>query len=214
MGRKHKYALLILVGLLVAATFAWTQLRGAAESFQHDADILRLQHLKYYGLLIEEYHDKTGRYPFQGKSEVPIYVHVANDQQVGFIKNAAPYKHEVVSFAEFVRELESSLGRAVEEYYDPQYRPVGKPNFYVYMVHKDAYFFAVHLHQGFPFAERLAEHYYKAEISSAANEQNRAWSPSDLFKDPDFVKATQRPLAKPGFFREREKKYLHHTKQG
>ena len=49
--------------------------------FQDDADIYRLRHLKYYGGLIEEYHDMIGEYPFENEAEIPVYVFVANSQR-------------------------------------------------------------------------------------------------------------------------------------
>src|SRR5207253_671 len=112
---------------------------------QRDADIVRLQHLKYYGTLIEEYKEKTSHYPLEGRSAVPIYVHVAHDRQSEFTKKGPPTKHEVIPFADLIAELESGLGRPIDEYYDPQYFPTRRPNFYIYMIHRDAFFFAVHV---------------------------------------------------------------------
>ena len=210
---RRKILLLVALAIPVIGIFVWSQVRSGLQKFQVDADILRLQHLKHYGQLIEEYHQETGKYPLQGRADVPIYVHVANDQQIEFSKRGPPTEHEVVSFAEFVSELETALGHTVEEFYDPQYRPVNKPNFYIYMIHGNDYFFAVHLHQPFPFAKRVAEHYYKAEISNAANSQNKALSPEILFNDTGFNAAIEKPIDKSGFFKAREKQYLDYTKR-
>jgi len=181
-------------------------------SFQQDADIIRLKHLKYYGELLSEYNAKKGSYPFQGITNVPVYVHVANDEQIEFTRNGPPYSHEVIPFKKLVEEIESVLGRELKEYYDPQYRPDYKPNFYMYMVVGDTYYFAVHVHQPFSFSKKVAEHYYKIEISNHPNAQNNAKSPQQLFKNPDFIVAMNKPISKAGFFKYREEKYIHYTK--
>lgn len=182
-------------------------------SFQRDADIIRLQHLKYYGELIEQYYKKAGKYPFQGQEEVPIYVHVANDEQEKFTKPGPDYAHVTLPFSSFVKEVESILGHEINEYYDPQYRPSYKPNFYIYMIHKDTYFFAIHIHQPFPFAKKVGKHYHKVEISNHPNDQNRAISPKAIFTSDEFQQELQKNIQKKDFFKEREDKYIHFTKQ-
>jgi hypothetical protein len=169
-------------------------------------------HLKYYSDLLAEYQSKTGIYPLQDKAtDVPVYVFVANDWQRP--KGAPPYKHVVVSMRAWISELEKGLGRTVDEYYDPQYASDGyRPILYIYLVYKDTFFFAVHLYQDYPFAKKVAEHYNKLEISNKPNVQNRAADPKRLFASEDFQSALKVPY-KGGFFREREAKYLHFSKQ-
>lgn len=206
----------LILGLLILVAvggFIWLKLQSTAEAFQLDADVIRLRHLKHYGFLVEEYHEKTGAYPFQGSSEAPIYVHIANDQQASYAEGGPPTPHRKISVAEFFSELESGLGRTVKERYDPQLHPSGKPNFYIYMMHQDYYFFAVHLHQPFPFAKKVSQHYHKAEISNAANEHNEASSLRQLLETPAFATAIETRVVKPGFFANREKQYEHFTKR-
>ena len=69
--------------LIAANSYA---LFGMESSYQHDADIFRLRHLKYYGENIQEYHEKTGEYPLQGESEKPNYVHIAAPHQQKYAK--------------------------------------------------------------------------------------------------------------------------------
>lgn len=182
------------------------------ESFQNGADVVRLTHLKYYSDLLAEFHSKTDIYPLQDKAaEAPVYVFVANDWQRA--KGTPPYKHAVVSMRDWINELERGLRRPVDEYYDPQYASdSSRPNLYIYMVYEDTFFFAVHLYQDYPFAKKVAEHYNKLEISNKPNVQNRAADPGRLFASEDFQSALKVPY-KAGFFKEREAKYLHFTKQ-
>ncbi|MHC4194437.1 MAG: ankyrin repeat domain-containing protein [Planctomycetota bacterium] len=180
--------------------------------FQKDADVIRLRHLKYYGELLEKYHRITGKYPFQGQKGAPVYVHIANDKQIEFTKQGPSYPHTVVPFKGFVKEIELVLGKEINEYYDPQYRPDYKPNFYIYMIHHDTYFFAVHVHQPYPFARKVAEHYYKIELSNHPNPQNQAVSLDQLLNSSEFQAELNRTVSKEAFFKERKDKYLHHTK--
>ena len=207
--------LLIAVCLVIAAVagLAWFNLRAAKEAFQHDADIARLRQLDHYGTLIEDVPTKNGKGPAsKHNAVVPIYVHVANDQQIAYTTNGPPTPHQVVSMTEFVSELETGLGRTIDEYYDPQYRPVNKPNFYIYMVRDDSYFFADHVHQPFPFAKKIADHYYKIETSNVADESNGACDPDLLFAATEFTSERDKHILK-RLFRLRDEKYLHFTKQ-
>lgn len=207
---KSFYALLF--SFFFIAPLAIVSCSGMNKEFQKDADIVRLKHLKYYGELIEEYHKKSGKYPFESVSDVPLYVFVVNDKQEKYAVNANPNAHAEVSFKTFVNNVDSLLGRNIDEYYDPQYAPDGRPIFYIYMIYKDTYFFAIHLSQDFPFTKTVADGYYKVEISNSPNENNLAKSPKILFESPEFNEIISHPISKEGFFKEREAKYLHFTK--
>jgi hypothetical protein len=207
--RKYVYLLLGLAVLVGGAIVGVREFYAAAEAFQLDADIVRLRHLQYYAGLIEEFHAKTGQAPLQGRSKLPVYVHIANNEQLRSAKGGPPYPHVVVPLADFVKELEQALGRRIDEYYDPQLGPLHKPNFYLYMVRGDAWFLAVHVHQPYSFAKRIAEHYYKIEVSNVASAQNKAWSLHELFTSDAFRAAVAKPLTKPAFFQSREAAHLH-----
>ncbi len=181
--------------------------------FQKDADIARLKHLKYYGELIGKYYAAKGKYPFQGKESNPIYVYIANDEQKEATKGGPNCQHVVIPLGEFIAEIESVLGHEVAEYYDPQYRGDYKPNFYMYMVSQDAYFFSIHVHQHFSFAKRVSKFYHKVEISNYATFRNRANDPQSLFSSPEFKQELKKKIQKEDFFKEREEKYIHFTKE-
>ena len=103
------------------------------------------------------------------------------------------------------------MNKEVNEYYDPQYAPDYKPNFYVYLINGDTYYLAVHVHQPFSFAEKITEHYYKIELSNNPNQVNRAISPQQLLNSAEFKAELEKNMRKPGFFQLRENKYLNHT---
>lgn len=185
---------------------------AASEEFQQDADVLRLQHLEYYGNLLQEYKAQTGTYPLMGKANVPIYVHVASPQQVDDVQGAPPYAHKVIAFKEFIAEIEIVLGGNIEEYYDPQFEPDSKPNFYIYMVDGNTYNFAVHVHENFSFGNPVAKGYNKVEITNNTNGSSHLIKPEELFSSKEFNDAISRPLFKPEFFKDRENSFLHSTK--
>lgn len=212
MKLRYKILLVLLVvSVGVIALLTAVYIKSDTE-FQKNADIMRLKHIQHYGDLIASYKEKTGYYPFQGLNEIPIYVYVANDEQIEFTEGGPSYSYRWISFREFILELENALGHSVEEFYDPQFRPVNKPNFYMYLIKDDTYYFAVHVHQPFSFARKVAEHYYKIEITNKPTSQNRAISPETLFNSPEFKAEMGKAITREGLFKKREKRYLHYTK--
>jgi len=147
---------------------------NAYVEFQNDADIVRLKHLKYYGELIEEFHEKAGSYPFMNEANIPLYVFVANKRQISATRQKPPYPTKERSFKEFIALMERELGREINEYYDPQYAGDYKPNFYIYMANRGTYFFAVHQHNSYPFSNNVSKNYNKIEISNNPTPQNLA----------------------------------------
>ncbi|MBN1500568.1 MAG: hypothetical protein JW982_10445 [Spirochaetes bacterium] len=185
--------------------------------YQKDADIIRLKHLQYYGKIITEYHEKTGKYPLQSSSAELTYVFVANSKQAEFAEdydNAIPHKDKTVSFKKFIEELEKGLNREVDEFYDPQYFRDAKYNFYVYAVNKDVFYFAINVHQKFPFSKYISPYNFKVEISNIPNRSaNLIILPEELFTSELFLNELNKEIKKEGFFRELEEKFLHETKK-
>ena len=191
-----------IIFLLSACTSGPIQLDGmqAYNEFQNDADIIRLRHLKYYGDLIEEYYDVTGDYPFMAEADIPLNVFIANDQQYQATRQKPPYPTKEKSFKEFIALVEEKLGRNVEEYYDPQYAGDYKPNFYIYMANRGAYYFAIHQHNSYPFSRQIAKHYNKIEISNKPTTQNGAVPARKLLSHGELEYYSSQPVKKGRFF--------------
>lgn len=183
-------------------------------SLQENADIVRLQHLKYYVDLIEDYNNVVGRYPFQ--SDIPSYVYIAHEIQEQFTKDydeGIPYFHVTISFAELISELEDKLNISIPEYYDPQYAPDIKPNWYIYAVMGGDYYLAVHVHQEFEFSKNLGPYYNKVEVSNAPNYgENLIYSSEKLFNLESYNTVIKSEIMNEEYFRERETKHLYDTK--
>lgn len=187
--------------------FASPELESSLQAFQDDADIYRLRHIKYYGKLLEDYFNIKGKYPFQGKENVPVYVFIANDEQEEFTKEENPYPHKVYSLKLFYNELQTVLGKNIDQYYDPQYKPYKKPNYYMYMIRDDQYFFAVHTSRYNNFATKVADNYYKVEISNKKLKGTNIQLYDELLKNNKFNEIIDSTAQKEGFFIEREEKY-------
>lgn len=184
-------------------------------SLQKNADIKRLQHLEYYTKLVEQYKEVKGSYPFQ--SDKPVYIYIANEKQNSFVQDydsSIPYEHETISFAHFVTEIESVLNITMNEFYDPQYAPDIKPNWYLYATMDQNFYLAVHVHQSFSFSKELGPYYNKIEISNAPNYgHNLILTPEDLLESDDFKAAVKLKIEKEEYFIEREQLHIHETKK-
>lgn len=188
----------------------WNEKETLAEKmdkeYQHDADLFRLRHLKYFGELIEEYHTKTGKYPLQGDSEAPHYVLLAAPHQQKYAQGT-PAAFRVTDVETFRAVLKEGLGRDIAFKFDPQKVPVAAPNFYIYMIEEDSFYFAVHLYNGRSFTNPLDEHYHKLEITNEEPNRRGLWKLNDLMQDADFQKALNEPPKKEDFFLELEEQY-------
>ena len=102
---------------------------GTSSDYQHDADIVRLKHLKYLGSIIEEYKAKTEKYPLQNNTSIQNYVHIASPLQQKYAQDGPPFEHIKTDVSKFQSELEKGLGRKVNMLFDTQLVPVNK-NFF------------------------------------------------------------------------------------
>ncbi|WP_019674052.1 hypothetical protein [Psychrobacter lutiphocae] len=187
------------------------EMLAAYKGFQADADIVRLQQLKYWVDLIEAYHNKTGRYPLQNKQQRNLTVFIATPQQQQYTYQLPG--SEYATMTQFVNDLEAGLGHPIEERYDPQYAPDVKPNYYIYMLDGDDYFFAIHTHQDYSFSRPVAPDYNKVEVSNRYhNYTPKILTSSMLFQSKAYKQAASKRLQKPEFFSQREALTLQATK--
>jgi hypothetical protein len=123
--------------------------------YQADADIVRIKHFDYYAKLLTEYYLLNGKYPFQYEKDAPVYVYIMTNIQTKDYSSTDPYIHYTVDDKYFFEELSNGLGIEIYEKYDPQqYGADGRPNAYVYMVHNDNFFFAIHLYSNNQFTKK------------------------------------------------------------
>lgn len=178
------------------------------QAFQDDCDIIRLRDLVYYGKLIEEYKTKTGAYPFEGNTE-SVYCLIYNKEQKKYSKDDNPNKHILISPKDFYSELEKGLGRKIEQRFDPQYAPSGRPVFYIYMINNDAeWFFAVHLSKYYRFSKKADSNYYKAELSNISDKAYKFYTVSEMERNEEYIRAVSETVTKKGFFEQRKTKHM------
>lgn len=209
MYRKSKCLTLTIV-LLPAISFAGILdffKSGTSEALQHDFDIVRLNDLVQLSGYIEQYHDLTGRYPLEGETELPHYVHIATKEQEKYADVGPPYSHKRTSAKAFIDELQKELGTDIQIPFDLQRVPTNKPNFYIYMIKDSTYYLAVHVHQDFPFANKIGDYYNKVEVTNYPGTKRKGtWLRSDLIVNPSFVDAIEAIPYKPGYAEELREK--------
>jgi len=206
----------IIAFIVVGGYGISVRLSKGEDDFQKGADIVRAQHLKYYAELIEEYKVKTGTYPFMEDAEVPIYVFIATRRQLpeGYPQQQLPFEHKMGSVKHFFNLLEKGLQREIPEYYDPQYAGAGgRPNYYMYVANQGTYFFAVHFKKEMFFTKKVAENYYKVDVSNTPTEMNQAKNALDLVRSKEFLNLVNQPIEKDEFWTARENKTLSDSHQ-
>ena len=175
--------------------------------YQTDADIVRIQHFDYYAQLLTEYYLINGKYPFQYEKDDPVYVYIMTNYQTKDYSSSDPYIHYTVDDKYFFEELSNGLGREIFEKYDPQKVAADiRPNMYVYMVHNDNFFFAIHLYNGNIFTKRIGKYYYKMELSNLDIDNNdyKFFTYETLKKNSKYIELINRETKRNGLFNELE----------
>jgi len=205
MYRVFKYLPLLLI-LIPAISFAGIFdyfKSGTSERLQYDLDIVRLNDLALLSGHIEKYKEVTGKYPFQDQTELPHYVHIATKEQEQYAKGGPPYSHKKSSARSLVKELILKLGSEIEIPFDLQRVPTTKPNFYIYMITGDVYYLAVHVHQDFSFAQKVADYYNKIEVTNYQGQNRKGtWLRSQLLSNEAYKKAMSASPQKPDYTKE------------
>ena len=199
-----KYITIFIISLIAVNTFAFQKME---EQYQHDADIYRLRHMKYYSELIIDYYRKTGKYPLQGESEYQHYVYIAAPHQQKYVRGGPPYKHTITDIESFRKILKTGLEKEIEFKFDPQKVPVTAPNFYIYMIQGDSFFFAVHLYNEYSFASTLDKHYNKLEITNKKSTNRGLWEIIDLLENSNFQVELNKQPHRTSWFNHLENQY-------
>ncbi|MDB2705431.1 hypothetical protein N9Y67_02695 [Pseudomonadota bacterium] len=178
MKQASKY-ILILALLIPAISNAGIMdffKSGTSEELQHDFDIVHL------------------------KDVATLSGYIATKQQEQYAEGGPPYQHKRTSAKDFIVELQSKLGNEIEIPFDLQKVPVNKPNFYIYMVVGNAYFLAVHVHHNYSFANKVADYYYKVEVTNNQNVNRKGtWLREELLANESYKKAIAAKPNKPGY---------------
>ena len=85
---------IVLTALSVIILMSIFSCATMEKGYQENADQIRLQHLRNYGDLLEEYYDKTGKFPFQEEYDIPVYVTIANEFQKKNANQQLPFENK------------------------------------------------------------------------------------------------------------------------
>lgn len=204
----------ILVMMIFSLISFYGYCSGSAEDdYQSDADIIRLQHFNYYIDLINQYYIEKNEYPFSSQFDAPAYVFIATEKQASYIKDNNPDKHYTIDDSIFFLELEKVLNKEINEKYDPQKVPNGRPNFYIYMIDGYDYFFAVHLANGNTFTKQIGKKYFKIEASNLSSEKYKLYTFQQLLNNNEFIKLFSQSPKKAGFFEDLEEENKKESKK-
>ena len=178
-----------LIGLVGACTTScanqWGMQAGANVRFQHDLDIARLQDLKTFGALVEEYKIKTGEYPLRFTGKPPALVIIPNKKKY-LDAPKIPEGYTLVPVTEFIRTLETALGRKIDLPFDPQREMVIKPNYYVYTNVAGNYVLSVYLFNSFAFSREVEPYYHVVAIGNSGRAADGYWPYQELMVNPDY----------------------------
>jgi hypothetical protein len=201
--RKGSIVLFVIILWFIFATGSCQKYRQMEEQYQSDADIIRIQHFDYYAKLLSEYYEKNGKYPFQYEKDEQVYIYILNNFQEERFKDTNEYIHYSVDDKWFFDDLTNGLGREIDEKYDPQkISSDGRPNYYVYMVDGDYFYFAIHLYNNNHFTKRVAKYYYKMELSNIDSKEYMLFTYLTLKNDLRYIELINKKAKKQDFFDE------------
>jgi hypothetical protein len=201
---KKTIGIFIILTIFILMFLSCQKFRKTEDQYQADADIIRIHHFDYYAKLLSEYYEKNGKYPFQYEREGQVYFYILNNIQESKFKNTESYINDKI----FFEELSNGLGREIDERYDPQKAVFDRrPNFYIYMVDGDYFYFAIHLYNSNYFTKNIDKHYNKMELSNIDSKQYTLFTYKTLENDPRYIELVNRKAVKQEFFNEIDKEY-------
>ncbi len=174
--------------------------------YQSDADLYRIDHLIHYGEIINEYHERTGHYPFQNVTDKQLQVTFATDEQRPYLNDDSD---DIVAYSaeQFRDEVSSGLGRDIELRFEPQRVPTTMPLYYLYVIDGDKYYFVVHLYHAYSFAANRGPNFNQVEITNDDIVHSGFWRFADLINDSNFRSVASQSPNRAGWFEELESRH-------
>jgi hypothetical protein len=181
---------------------------------QDDFDKIRLDHILIINDLVYEYKEKTGQFPLENYSVMPVYVVIATEEQIKNDKGRSnvfldlssrsvdgkvpeqPKSIEKITLKEFETILEKGLQRKVNIPVDPQKVPVNKPSLYYYTYYLGVFDVTAFLHNSFSFSRNLGQFFNKITVGYKSYPQSCIWTPKDLMAQEEFRQFFQSPFNK------------------
>ena len=170
MNKKSRRIVKIALSITLFVVCLITIYLITDRQYQKQMDPIRINDVHYIASLIEDYHSKTGYFPFQLESDkISERIVVNLDGKLFVNPDYGPFNDNIYSHYDFVSELSKVLGSDTCVPTDKQKHPTYAPNFYSYVVHDGHYFLAAHLfwpNLKARFVQIKHNRYYKYEIGS------------------------------------------------
>ncbi|MCH6258649.1 hypothetical protein MLD52_18960 [Puniceicoccaceae bacterium K14] len=219
--------------VLILLSFASTASAfSPSEAFQHDADILRLEHIEYWSGLFEEYQKKEGHYPFQNLLDNPSVLGlvkiITKNQSEYLQKGTNEYREDLdmnakgrfteKDVSELVVELERVLERTISGKYDIQSVPTQSPVGYYYFFTNDGYLIWTTYFSGgvTPISTLLYDGYTPTvNIVSEGMKENvtKALTREEMLRHKIYKKWKKKKLLKEEYVRNLERSLAESSKQ-
>jgi hypothetical protein len=145
------------------------------EQYQSWADLCRIDAVHRISKMIETIHERTGKYPFQGQTNVPVEVRISQIPLQGEYRYPPPgFSGIVLEWSDLYRELAKDLGSSISIPLEPQTVPAfGHINFIQFYMDHSNYWVSANLFKPNVTTRRLADHVYKYEVGSLAVAEKR-----------------------------------------
>lgn len=221
-----------LTALIILALASTASANNPSKAFQHDADVLRLEHIEYWSGLFEEYKKQEGHYPFQDTLEKPNelgLVKIITAEQSKYLqKGHDDYRKDLdvnasgrfteKSVSELVVELERALGRTIQERYDMQSVPTQSPIGYYYFFTHDGYLiWTAYFSGGVTAISTLLFDGYTPTVNIVSEgmkgKVTKGFTRDEMLNHPIFKKWKKEKFLKEDFVRQYEEKLANATKQ-
>lgn len=191
---------------------------GTLKPMQEDFDKIRLDHIFIISGLVNEYHQKNGKYPFETEpsqipaiaiietekqkethdGKVPLFLDLQIRQSEGKLPSK-PNKVDIKTIEELETELSKGLDRKITLPKDRQKFPVNKPSVYLYSYYLDVYEITAFLHHDLTFTRPLGPFYNKITLSNRSAKYFGIWNPEELLKQKEFLNFFTAPFNRGGY---------------
>jgi hypothetical protein len=129
------------------------------QSYQKNADKIRIKDVHYLAGLIEKYYERVGHYPLITGERERVDVLITN--------KSIHYPIPTIQVSEFVKVMRDEFGKDLKIPMDPQKLDAwGSPRFYTYAATKTNYWVAAYLFYGTDMTRKIMEYSYKYEVGS------------------------------------------------
>gem|GEM_PF-5371117 len=192
-----RYLSVILIGFcsLLFSSTAWAApqvIDQFEEQYQRWADLCRIDAVHRIAKMIETVYARTGKYPFQGETNMPVEARLSQVPLQGEERYPPPgYSGIVLEWPAFYQEIARELGPSITIPLEPQKVPAfGHGTFLQFHMDHANYWVSAMLFRPTATTRRLSEYSHKYEVGSLAVPSRRIRRFKDIPSE-EIVKVQQ-----------------------